>query len=74
MNTNGKGPLIGTIIVIIILVIGAIYFWQRYAEAPSEPESSSDEVSDINADLQSFSTTGLDAELGDIDNEFNNPN
>lgn len=64
-NTNGAqgepggsmGPLIGSIIVIIILVIGAIYFWGEKLNQKPLPEvapaalSTSDEVTDLEADL-----------------------
>ena len=65
VSAGGKGTMIGTIIVIIILVIGAVYLFMGQAEAPANPEvpagdaaaeqtdntTGSDEIADIEADL-----------------------
>lgn len=54
---GGMGPLIGSIIVIVILVIGAIYFWGdklNKQETPSEPAaalSSADDTATLEQDL-----------------------
>ncbi len=92
-NSNGKGPLIGSIIVILILIAGLAYLWQNFPEQspgmPSgmsgedienlpdeatqslESQSSSDEISAIEADLNSTDLHNIDAELDTINAELN---
>ncbi len=47
------GPIIGISLIIVILVLGALYFWgsTNSDEAMVPPVSSSDEVSSIEQDL-----------------------
>lgn len=66
-------------IAIIIIVLGAVAYWVYYARVSIVSESSqsaieqlelqetSDEVSDIEKDLNATSLEGLDSELSDID-------
>ncbi len=35
---SGKGTMVGSIIIIIIIIIGAIYLFRNQAEAPANPE------------------------------------
>ncbi|HEY4495758.1 MAG TPA: hypothetical protein VJC04_00135 [Candidatus Paceibacterota bacterium] len=82
------GPIIGVVIIILILVVGALYFWgaKLNKEANQTPEnilsaedqtlnqlqtqSTSTEVTDINADLNATVLDGLDADLQNIDKEL----
>ncbi|MEK7088207.1 MAG: hypothetical protein AAB952_00485 [Patescibacteria group bacterium] len=82
------GPVIGVVIIILILVVGALYFWgaKLNKEANQTPEdilsaedqtlnqlqtqSTSDEVVDINTDLNATVLDGLDADLQSIDKEL----
>jgi len=67
---GGVGPLIGTIIIIALLVLGGLYYWgsiineQKDTEAPTEnvPAGQDEDVSSIEAEL--------DAEFGDVDAEL----
>jgi len=91
-NSNGKGPLIGSIIVILVLIAGLAYLWQNFpgqSEVPAdmsaedirnlpdeaaeslESQSSSDEISAIEADLNSTDLGDIDAELDTINTELN---
>lgn len=87
---KSTGALIGSIIVIVILIIGGLYLWnskmqeQRMMEdgtmmdkgdtmmmedtatADLEAQGTSDEVSDIEADLNTTNLEGLDAEMQQI--------
>lgn len=93
---KSAGALIGSIIVIVILIVGGLYLWnskmqeQRMMEdgtmmdkgdtmmmedpammedtatADLEAQGSSDEVSDIEADLNTTNLEGLDAEMQQI--------
>lgn len=75
---SGVGALIGSIIIILILVLGALYFWggklqtneeelnfdfDESSAAVSGTTSASDEVSDIEADLNKTETVNLDEDL-----------
>lgn len=77
-DNKTQGPIIGIIIVIIVLLVGAFYFMGRLtpsanpideptpAEEQAEtmpPLSESDEVSDIEADLEAEDFSDIDAEL-----------
>lgn len=71
---SGVGALIGSIIIILILVLGALYFWGGKLQTSEEElnfddssaavtTSTSDEVSDIEADLNKTETVNLDEDL-----------
>lgn len=79
---NGKtGAIIGILVIIIILVIGGLYFWgerlagtdkqQAGTPAAFQPEeSTSDEIIDIEADLSATALEGFDTELNSINTEL----
>ena len=93
---GGMGPLIGIFIIVVLLLVGALYFWgqklsQQETVAPTEQvedqapqstgdasvdalltQSSSDELSAIEADLNSTDTANLDAGASEIDDELGN--
>lgn len=73
---SGVGALIGSIIIILILVLGALYFWGGKLQTNEEElnfddssaavngaTSASDEVSDIEADLNQTELVNLDEDL-----------
>jgi len=78
-QSRPQGPVIGIIIVIIVLLVGAFYFLGRFvpADAPADdtmtedgsnadempPLSDSNEVSDIEADLNAEDFSDIDADL-----------
>lgn len=92
MDTNApfnpipsQGPVVGIIIVIIVLIIGAFYFFTHLSTvAPLEPidtgttsdevvfppTSSSDDPNAIASDLEAEDFDDIDAELRDLDAEF----
>jgi len=93
-DNKSAGPAIGTIIVVIVLAFGGLYFWgQRIAdqgdldntipeaveilESPDsvlrdlEEQGTSDEIEDIEADLNINLLEDLDVELDNIDAELN---
>lgn len=71
---GSSGPLVGIIIIVIILILGGLYFWgQKASEATIEAletQSLSDEVGDIEADLDASGLGNLDREIGDIEAEL----
>lgn len=82
--TGSVGPMIGSLIVIIIITIGGFYFWNSISERLNKEsvidaqveelgtQSDSDEIEDIEADLQNTNFDDLDTELDAIDQEFEN--
>ena len=64
---GGTGALIGSLIVILILVLGALYFWgakiYKNGEGQNAAESS-DTTSNIDADFNNLETVTLDEDLG----------
>jgi len=77
MNDSPKslGSIIGAIIIVIIIILGGFYFWgnklnEENPENTSEVATTSDEVIDIEADLDTINTDELDVELDNIDAEL----
>jgi len=87
------GGLVGAIVIVIILVVGGLYYWgkqvnenqttvdesmtaEEIVSIPDEKtealgtQGSSDEVLDIEADLDATDLEGLEAELDAIDQEL----
>lgn len=80
---KSTGPTIGLIIVVLVIILGGLYFWSKQTKENSDTnmmaeqeammikeQGSSDEVGDIEADLNATNLDNLDAELGDIDAEL----
>ena len=73
------GAFIGIVIIIIVLVVGALYFWgERLVGTPAtetpaafQPaESASSEIADIESDLSGTDLQNLDTELNSINTEL----
>lgn len=66
---KGVGALIGSIVVILILVLGALYFWGGKIEKANNNENTAtagSEASDIDADFNSLEKINLDEDLNAI--------
>jgi len=67
---KGVGALIGSIVVILILVLGALYFWGGKLEKANNNENAaaagSEDVSDIDSDFNSLEQINLDEDLNAI--------
>lgn len=67
-NSSGSsaGPIIGTVIILAVIVLGGLYFWGQRGDSTEQAldemsaQSQSDEVADIQADLDS---TDVDVEV-----------
>jgi len=78
MEKKSVGPIIGIIIIVIVLIAGALYFWgatlnKSEALPPitePAPLSNSDSLENINADLSATAINGLDDDLNAIDAEL----
>lgn len=68
-NEGSAGPIIGTIIILVVIVLGGLYFWgQRGDDVDGTVESinvqsESDEIVDIEADLEDTDLDNLDLEV-----------
>ncbi|MDP2705154.1 MAG: hypothetical protein Q8O71_01995 [bacterium] len=81
---SSVGPLVGIIIVVIIIVLGGMYFWgQRVDRSGIDPmlendamtqslenQSSSDDLTAIEADIDNTDLENLDAELNQINSDL----
>jgi len=80
---GGIGPMIGIIIVVLVLVLGGLYFWgvqvtkQDTPAYPAEinedvtvPLSTTDSIDALEADLANTNTEALDTELDQIGAEL----
>jgi predicted PurR-regulated permease PerM len=78
---EGVGPVIGSIIIIAVIVLGGLYYWgsiiQNSSNAPENVTeeslpalSESDEIIDIEQDLEATSADEIDALLDEIDSEI----
>ncbi len=70
------GPVIGSIIIIAILVLGALYFYgsiverQKTQNPPAPALSESTRVSDIEADLSVPELDTVDADMAELEAEI----
>ena len=71
-NGSSIGPIVGTIVILLIIVLGAFYFWgERKSSTPNvdntvqdiKMQDKSDDTSSIEADLQSTDVESVDAQL-----------
>ena len=76
-NKSSKGPVIGTIVILIVLVLGAWYFWNQKVnttvEQPMPAQDSS--VKDTSVNLENDINAALGDDLGAsesiaVDKEF----
>lgn len=65
---NSFGPMIGIIVIIIILIIGALYFW---GSRPSNDNALTNDLGAVGADLVELGTEELDALEAELDTELN---
>ncbi|MEX0919252.1 MAG: hypothetical protein WDZ64_00700 [Parcubacteria group bacterium] len=75
INTEGgssTGPIVGTIVILAIIALGAFYFWGERANEDAvlegmveeiNTQDESDDTASIEADLEDTDLEGIDAEL-----------
>lgn len=60
--TKSNGALIGLIIVIVILVIGGVYLWQKnMADRAAEPNGVPNDINTLDADVQNMDLDSVDS-------------
>jgi hypothetical protein len=80
-NSEKIGPLIGSVIIILIIIAGAFYLFSIIKQKvdtqkatqetiTESTENQSDEISEIEADINSIEVENLDAELEALQVEF----
>lgn len=82
---SNVGPIIGSIIIIVLIVLGGLYFWgyiinKQHVNAPTTDEPKVEEVKteeiadpdvdEINNELNSTNVDEVDSELNQIDAVF----
>ncbi|MBI2481952.1 MAG: hypothetical protein HYV76_00025 [Candidatus Vogelbacteria bacterium] len=77
---NSPGPLIGSILIIIILIIGGVYIFKQNWIKPAnttpptaeelKTQGTSTKLEDIKADIEDTNIDNLDAELEQIEAEL----
>lgn len=69
---GSAGPMIGVIVVLVIIILGALYFWGQNDDSDVmidetldtiTTQSESDETASIEADLNATDVEGVDSEL-----------
>lgn len=62
---KSNGALVGSIIIVLILIIGGIYLWRSTAENSREIENQniSNSASSLEAELDDFDLENLDSEI-----------
>ena len=70
------GPVIGIVIIIALLVLGALYFWggsllQEVSPTTDTQQQASDTTEAIEADLTAAADGSFDADLQQLDSELN---
>lgn len=73
------GPIIGSLVIIILIIIGGMYFWGSVVEKKSNLDPIENEalldveatsIEDIENDLEETNLDDLDANLGEIEAEI----
>lgn len=62
MQEKSNGALLGSVIIIIILILGGIYFWKTSMQEKLAPESS-ESTADMEANLNSIDLDSIDQEI-----------
>ena len=84
-SEGSKGSLIGSIIVVLILIIGAIYLYASRGPVPVQPNEETgtvttatnvepaDDVDSLEADAQSMDLSGLEADANALEQTVTTP-
>lgn len=67
---QGKGALIGTIIVIALLALGGFYFWKQSDTGAPAGQTASDELNAIDAELNAAAAMSANEDLSSLENEL----
>ncbi len=84
MPKRSAGPAVGIVIIVLVLIIGALYFWGSSLNKSEEPYpqtstpttesnptvASTDSVQDISADLNATTVDGVDTDMNAVQQEM----
>lgn len=65
-SENGVGPVVGIIVILLVIVLGGLYFWSKRVQAPTDGTNqvTTDETANsIRATSNSDDTASLEADL-----------
>lgn len=67
---SSVGPVIGTIIILAVIVLGGLYFWNQRGERVMDETELNTVINEISTQSQSDDTASIDADLKatDVDN------
>lgn len=58
---KSNGALIGSVVIILILIVGGVYLWKTSVREKAVPEGGSDSAASIEANLNSMDMDNLDS-------------
>ncbi len=70
MKESNTGPSIAIIIILIMIILGGIYFWIGRSENVQAPTQEVTEFTEVENTLNTPEFDAIDAELNKIDAEF----
>jgi len=65
------GPTIGLIVILLLIVIGSLYFFRNDRNAPYTNENSANDLNSIEADLNGTDYIGIDNGVNSAELEIN---
>jgi hypothetical protein len=69
-NSESKGALIGSIVIVLILIVGGIYFAKQAGQEINQSEI--DQVLDTDPEIQAATESQGSDEILDLDNDLEN--
>jgi uncharacterized protein HemX len=71
---NGVGPIVGVIIILIVIILGGLYFWYKRAHAPAPTDSAAVTEAATDAEVSEIMTTSSSDDTASIEADLNNTN
>ncbi len=60
---KSNGALAGSIVIVLILIIGGIYLWQKGVQKEDTPQVNTSDTTNIEAELDGMDLDSLDSEI-----------
>lgn len=77
-ENKGAGPIIGTLIIVIVLIIAILYFWGQHLNTQEKQQLEAEQAISSLGDIQGSTTiriiTSTSTKLYDIGNDLNKTN
>ena len=69
-NGGSAGPVIGIIVILVIIILGALYFWnQRSGDIDIDENMTSEVIDSINTQSEDDSTSSIETDLNNTNIE-----